>query len=213
LGIKAVVFDLDGTLYESEEYVRQLMTGIRDTLADLLSITAREADELLREVRSRLGSITLGLRELGISRSAFYDALLRRLDPGKHIKPRPELLKLFSNLRRMGLKLGCHTNASRALAEKVLEALGVSPEVFDVMITCDDADPKPTLEGYLKILDLLNLKPEEVLYVGDRWRVELEPAKKLGMRTALVSRRLQGDPDIFLRDVMELSERLRELDC
>ncbi|MCD6421632.1 MAG: HAD family hydrolase [Thaumarchaeota archaeon] len=211
--IKAVVFDLDGTLYESEEYVRQLMIGIRDTLADLLSITAREADELLREVRARLGSITLGLKELGISRSTFYSALLKRLDPGKHIEPRPELLKLFSNLRRMGLKLGCHTNASRALAEKVLEALGVDSKVFDVIITCDDADPKPTIDGYLKILNLLNLKPEEVLYVGDRWRVELEPAKKLGMRTALVSRRLQGDPDIFLRDVMELSEKLGELDC
>ena len=208
-----MVFDLDGTLYASEEYVRRLMIGMRDALADLLSITAREADELLREIRSRFGSVTLGLRELGISRSTFYDLLLKRLDPGEHIEPRPELLRLFSDLRRRGLKLGCHTNASRALAERVLEALGVDPKVFDAMVTCDDADPKPTPDGYLRILSLLDLRPEEVLYVGDRWRVELEPAKRLGMRTALVSRRLQGDPDIFLRDVMELSEKLGELDC
>ena len=208
-----MVFDLDGTLYESEEYVRQLMIGIRDTLADLLSITAREADELLREVRARLGSITLGLKELGISRSTFYSALLKRLDPGKHIKPRPELKKLLANLKAKKIKVGCHTNSSRKLAEKVLKCLGLSLKDFDLVITCDDVEPKPSEEGYLTVMKTLGLKPDEILYVGDRWEVEVEPAKKLGMKTALVSRKQHGDPDIRLKDVMEILDKLDELDC
>ena len=47
----------------------------------------------------------------------------------------------------------------------------------------------------------------------DSWEVDVEPAKRLGMKTALVSQRPRGDPDIYLRDVMELLDRLDELDC
>jgi len=55
------------------------------------------------------------------------------------------------------------------------------------------------------------LEPRQVLYVGDRWRIELEPAKKLGMKTVLVSSKLDGDPDLVIGDVLELLEKLRSL--
>ena len=84
---------------------------------------------------------------------------------------------------------------------------------FDLVITCDDVEPKPSEEGYLTVMKTLGLKPDEILYVGDRWEVEVEPAKKLGMKTALVSRKHHGDPDIYLKDVMEILDKLDELDC
>ena len=62
-------------------------------------------------------------------------------------------------------------------------------------------------------MKILGLRPDEILYVGDRWEVEVEPAKRLGMRTALVSQKTRGDPDVYLGDVMELLDRLDELDC
>lgn len=89
---------------------------------------------------------------------------------------------------------------------------GIPPEIFDVIVTCDDAEPKPMPEGYLKIVEALGLMPEEILYVGDRWKVELEPAKRLGMRTALVADKPRGEPDLIIRDVLELREKLKLLD-
>jgi len=211
LKIKGIVFDLDGTLYESGGYVRQLMEGIRDTLAEFLSMDVQASEKLLHRIRAEYGSITLGLKSLGIRRSDFYRRLVDKLTPERFIKPRPELLDLLSTLRRKGFKLACHTNASRALADKVLNALKIPPSIFDIIVTCDDADPKPTPDGYLKIIEALKLRPEELLYVGDRWRVELEPAKKLGMKTVLVSSKPEGKPDLIIRDVLELPERIQSL--
>ncbi|RLG04972.1 MAG: hypothetical protein DRN61_01990 [Thaumarchaeota archaeon] len=204
LKVKAVVFDLDGTLYKSESYVRQLIDGIRDSLAEILSISSQEAEKLIQELRLRFGSITLGLKSLGIERSTFYDKLVGKLAPEKLIKPSSSMLEMLLEFKKMGLKIGCHTNASRKLAEKVFKALQIDPRIFDVLVTCDDADPKPTPSGYLKILKALKLKPGEVMYVGDRWRVELEPARRLGMKTVLISDQVEGSPDYVIKDILEL---------
>jgi len=209
LKIKAVVFDIDGTLYKSESYVEQLTKGICQTLSEFLSTSYEEAEKIFHELRSEFGSISLGLRKLGIDRAKFYGILVDKLDPRSSIPPRPKLAALFKKLKEAGLKVGCHTNSSRRLAEKVLEALQVDLKLLDVLVTCDDAEPKPLPDGYLKILSTLGLKPGEVLYVGDRWRVELEPAKKLGMKTALVSSRSEGEPDLVMEDVLELPEKIK----
>jgi len=210
LKVKAIIFDLDGTLYKSESYLRQLADGIRDTLAELLSISSQEAEKLIKELRLRFGSITLGLKSLGIKRSIFYERLVEKLSPENLIEPNHELLRMLLEFKRMGLKLGCHTNASRKLARKVFKTLQIDPEMFDVLITCDDADPKPTPSGYLKILEVLKLKPEEIMYVGDRWRVELEPAKELGMKTVLISDMVQGSPDYLINDISDLRKVIRD---
>jgi len=210
LKIKAVIFDLDGTLYKSESYVRQLIDGIRDTIAEILSISSQEAEKLVQELRLKFGSITLGLRSLGVERSMFYDRLVRKLTPEKLIKPNPSMLEMLLEFKRMGLKIGCHTNASRRLAEKVFKALQIDSRIFDVLVTCDDADPKPTPSGYLKILEVLKLKPDEVVYVGDRWGVELEPAKRLGMKTVLISNQVKGSPDYIINDILELRKIIHD---
>ena len=210
LKIKAVIFDLDGTLYKSESYVRQLIDGIRDTLAEILSINSKEAENVIQELRFKFGSITLGLRSLGVERSMFYDRLVRKLTPEKLIKPNPSMLEMLLEFKRMGLKIGCHTNASRRLAEKVFKALQIDLRIFDVLVTCDDADPKPTPSGYLKILEVLKLKPDEVVYVGDRWGVELEPAKRLGMKTVLISNQVKGSPDYIINDILELRKIIHD---
>lgn len=209
--IKAVVFDLDGTLYESEEYTRQLIESICNTLAELLSIDIQDAEKLLHELRMRYGSITLGLKSLGIEKSEFYRSLVDKLSPERLLKARPQLLELLSELKRRGFKLACHTNASKALAEKVLNALRIPLKTFDIIVTCEDAEPKPMPDGYLKIAEALRLKYDEILYVGDRWRVELEPAKKLGMKTALISSKPVGAPDLILKNVLDLSEKIGSL--
>ncbi|MEM4765858.1 MAG: HAD hydrolase-like protein, partial [Nitrososphaerota archaeon] len=74
------------------------------------------------------------------------------------------------------------------------------------------AEPKPMPDGYLKIVELLGISPSEILYVGDRWRVELETAKRLGMKTALVADVPRSEPDLVIQDVLELWDKLRFLE-
>jgi len=213
LGVRAVIFDIDGTLYYSSGYLRHLTGAVIEALAELMGVDLREAELIFRSVKDRVKTISTGLKLLGIDRRRFYEVVVERVEPCKYIRPRPELKELLSHLRARGIRVGCHTNSSRRLAEMVLRCLGLSLEDFDLVITCDDAEPKPSEDGYLAAMKILGLRPEEILYVGDRWEVEVEPAKRLGMRTALVSPKPRGDPDLHLRDVMELLDRLDELDC
>ena len=213
MGIKAVVFDIDGTLYYSSSYLRHLTRSIIEALAELMKVDLKEAEMRFLSIKNQVKTISMGLKLLGIDRHRFYEVVVEKVEPCKYIRPRPELKKLLANLKAKKIKVGCHTNSSRKLAEKVLKCLGLSLNDFDLVITCDDAEPKPSEEGYLTVMKILGLKPDEILYVGDRWEVEIEPAKKLGMKTALVSRKLHGEPDIRLGDVMEILDKLDELDC
>ena len=213
MGVRAIVFDVDGTLYYSEGYLRHLTRAIIEVLAELMEVDLRRAELIFHSVKSRVKTVSMGLKLLGIDRRRFYEMVVERVEPCKYIRPRPELKKLLADLRDKNIKIGCHTNSSRRLAEMVLRCLGLRLEDFDLVITCDDAEPKPSEDGYLMAMKILGLRPNEILYVGDRWEVEVEPAKRLGMRTALVSQKPHGDPDMYLGDVMELLDRLDELDC
>lgn len=209
--LKAVVFDVDGTLYRSDSYVKHLRKTMVEVLAHLLGVGFDEAYRRLREVKARVRTFSLSVEVLGIDRRTFYNLVADRVEACKYIPRRPELKTMLRELHALGLKVGCHTNSGRRLAEKVLECLGLGLKDFDVCVTSEDAAPKPLEGGYLLFLSRLGLNPDEVLYVGDRWSVEVEPAKKLGMLTALVASRPRGEPDLYLRDVVELPDILRSL--
>jgi len=209
--LKAVIFDVDGTLYRSESYSKHLSMIIDEALAEILGVDVEDAHKMLQEVKAKVLTVSLSVEALGVNRHIFYELVARKVRACEHIPRRPELRKMFEELRAMELRLGCHTNSGRSLAEKVLRCLDLTFNDFDVCVTSDDADPKPMPGGYLKLLKLLKVKAGEALYVGDRWVAEVEPAKRLGMRTALVAPEPKGQPDLWLRDVVELPERLREL--
>lgn len=209
--IRAVVFDVDGTFYRSREYVRHLRRIMDEVLAEILGIDVVEAHRRLGEVKRRLLTVSASVEALGVDRKVFYERVAERVRPCDYIPRREGLREMLGELRSMGLALGCHTNSGRKLMEKVLRCLGLRVEDFDVCLTSDDAEPKPSLQGYLKLLELLELRAGEVLYVGDRWRVEVEPAKRVGMLTALVAPEPRGNPDMYLRDVLELPGKLKPL--
>ncbi|MDW7977538.1 MAG: HAD hydrolase-like protein, partial [Candidatus Caldarchaeum sp.] len=127
--------------------------------------------------------------------------------PEKFIVPSPTVAEMLRNIRRRGVVVGLHTNSGRRLALKVLSCLGVDEECYDFMVSSDDAEPKPDLAGYVVLLSKAGVKAFESLYVGDRCDVEIAPAKKLGMQTALVHSEACVYADFFLKDVIEV-ERL-----
>jgi putative hydrolase of the HAD superfamily len=49
---------------------------------------------------------------------------------------------------------------------------------------CDKSNPKM----YKKVLEILNLKPEEAVMIGDDMRLDIMLPKKLGIKTILLDR-------------------------
>ena len=71
--------------------------------------------------------------------------------------------------------------------KKVLPVLNIDSKLFSHILSSEMLkEPKPALEGFYKMIELSNLKPEEILYIGDHLVKDILPAKKVGLKTGLI---------------------------
>lgn len=145
------------------------------------------------------------------------------------IWPVPNLKEILRHLLKMDLKLGIISNsqfytplAFEALIGRSPETLGFEPDLL--VWSFATGRKKPDTEFYRVFVDKLegnNLDPEQVLYVGNDIRKDIEPAKSLGMRTALFvgdKRSIRHEeaelenaafkPDLVADDLFQISDSL-----
>lgn len=84
------------------------------------------------------------------------------------------------------LPKGILSNFNTTLAEKISNMF---PGVFTSVITSEEMKcAKPSLDFYKKAIDAVGLAPENILYVGDSLKLDMEPALKVGMNAWLIDR-------------------------
>lgn len=127
----------------------------------------------------------------------FNAELLRLLG----IIPTPALLKtIFTNctylpwekfddtqvLSEIEIPMGIISNFNTTLKDKLQQFFG---SVFkDILVSEELGVAKPALAFYEKALEKLNYKPNEVLYIGDSLKLDIEPASSLGIKSLLIDR-------------------------
>jgi putative hydrolase of the HAD superfamily len=98
-------------------------------------------------------------------------------------------LKLVKLLTELGKKyrLFIITNGTRTQVERKIAYLGLDYHAFDPRIYCyDQGWVKPEPAPFLAAIESLNMKPEEIVYVGDREDVDIEGAQAVGMKAIFV---------------------------
>lgn len=171
MGIKAVVFDLDGTLVDTApDFIVSLKA--------LLKEEDRQApsDELIRNTVSNGASalVSLGF-SLNEDHSEFERLRLRLLalytqhlaDSSATFEGIDELLAWF---KVQGIAWGVATNKPAQYALPLMKALDLTPT--NNCIICPDHvnERKPHPESLHLAARLLNCKTEEIIYVGDHQR-------------------------------------------
>ena len=190
--IKAVVFDVDNTLVDFTKWknaaVDAAIVAMIDAGLDLTPERARKKifriydrkgieyqgvfDDFLQEV---LGFVDYRVLAAGIV--AYRRAREGALVAYPHVNL--ALLRLF----RMRLKLAVVSDAPRLQVWMRLVQLGVDM-FFDTVVTFDDTGVrKPAPEPFKKALDMLAVRPEETLMVGDWAERDILGARTLGMHT------------------------------
>lgn len=154
----------------------------------MLGVDVATAANLLRKKQAAGKTVSKSVELLGLDRREFYGRLAREVKIEEFVSPNPRVVGMLKRLRKRGIKVVLHTNSGSELAKKTLNTLRVSHNCFDLLVTSDDTEPKPSLAGYRFILSATRARAREAVYVGDRFEVEIEPAKRLGMRTILVGR-------------------------
>ncbi len=214
--LKVIGWDLDGTLYPSSA---QLNTAIHvakiAAVADALGTNKQAAAVRFAEQYQVLGSNTAVLETFGIPGEQFFLDLWNSLPLSEFIAPNPVLAHQLQNLAKVSnipQVILTNSNSQKTVLLK-LSAAHIPHEVFDSIYTSVELGvTKPHLSAFAPLYERHGCLPEQVLYVGDRIETDLEPAQKLGIKTAYISDRDTNEPgfpwDMFGKDAADICMQL-----
>ena len=186
----AVVFDLFGTLVPggtSSQRAKVSRTMAADLSVDPAQFLAAFEDTFDARTRGFLGDLasTLGVvaEQLGARPSveAIARAAARRLGLTRTLHQATWALPVLDDLRRAGLSLAVVSDCSPD-TPAVWPGSALSERFDAVSFSCVVGVRKPDPRIYRVVLDQLQLRAENCIYVGDGGSQELSGASKLGMR-------------------------------
>ena len=211
--IKNFIFDCDGVLYNDLEKVfGQVSKKMTEYIAKKLNLDLKKAKELQTNYFHKYNTSLNGLMiHHKINPNEFlkyvHDINLDFLE--KDLVLRKELLKLEA-------KKIVFTNGSHDHVKNITKHLGID-DLFDGVFDIVDCNfiPKPAIESYEKLSKKFNINPNETLFIEDIAK-NLEPAKKLGMKTVWMINdeywgKKDSDKDFIDLKIKNLSSFLKEI--
>ena len=181
--LRAVIFDLDGTLIDTADEFVVVVQALRAEHGLVAMDPGRIRQSVSNGARA-LVALGLGLEEQDPS---FENKRLRLLELysevlGSVAKPYPGIETLVAELERRGIAWGISTNKPRAYTEPLLERVAIRPAPGSVVCPDDVKERKPHPESLYLNCRQLNCAPHEAIYVGDHQR-DIEAGRRAGMYT------------------------------
>lgn len=188
---KLVIFDLDGTLADTDLVMVQTMLDFlqrynpsrKVSLIELLRLSGPPITETLKHYFPHLDQ----------------DKLVKEFaDVARHMYPKyalafPGIQTFLTELAQAQIPVAIVTSKLRRNALITLQEIGLS-DAFQYMVSLDDVQqPKPHPEGILKTLNHFNVSAFETLFIGDS-TYDYEAALQANVSSALVTWSLKGYP-------------------
>jgi len=186
VNIKGIIFDFDGTLFDSSRIgFHIVMDSPFDSLRILKERIVRRrfagrdflnGGNYYNAFFSELGKIFFTERKISPEKiekqqkwyfDTYMACMIRVLK--KHYNPRPGLEELLARIDSRGSPIQAAIYSDYPALKERMEALGL-PSVKHIKLYGPESygAQKPAARPFLKIAEELNLKPEEVLVIGDR---------------------------------------------
>lgn len=207
MNIHTILFDLDGTLIDTNELINESFRhtfkqfGLEYTHEEILAFNGPP-------LQATFEKIDLDKAEAMISTYRKHN--LAHHD--SYVKAFPNVKDTLELLKESGLKLGIVTTKMRKTAIRGMKLTGIY-DYFDTIIGLDDiTNAKPHPEPVLTAMKYLNADPETTLMIGDNSH-DIESGQNAGVKTAGVSWSLKGEealrkyyPTYMLQDMKDLIE-------
>jgi putative hydrolase of the HAD superfamily len=187
---KVFIFDLDDTLHNASAHIFPVMNrAMTQYIMDKLILNEIEAHNLRQHYWRVYGATLKGLmRHHGVDPYHF-------LYETHKLITLPEMVLQTKRLRYMlqtlhGRKV-IFTNAPRGYALRVLDLLGIG-DCFELVFSVESAafHAKPSVRGFQRLLKSIRARASDCIIMEDTLSA-LMTAKRLGMRTIWVTKKLQ----------------------
>jgi beta-phosphoglucomutase family hydrolase len=199
--IRAVIFDLDGVIVESEdahiEAERQTFQehNVKISAEELHTYTGTMAKVMFTELIAKY-KLNTTFEEINSQKE---EILLKLLD--QDAEPTKGVLNLIQELKRRGIKLAVGSSSNRKLVNYILNKLNLT-HTFDCVITAEDIEhSKPDPEIFLKAATELGVKPNQCLVIEDS-KLGVEAAKSAGMKSIGYRNPHSGNQDLSKADAI-----------
>lgn len=208
--IRAVIFDMDGLLLDSERVAVSLFAEAAETLdlpwrhevgLAMVGLNSRDSDAVIRR---ELGDDypVLQLREAFGER---YEAAIA----ARRIPLKPGVNEVFDRLDAIGLPRAVATSTRRSRALPKLDAVGLLSRVHTVVCGDEVARGKPAPDIFLAAARALGVAPADCLVLEDS-NAGVRGALAAGMRPVMIPDLLQPDDDVLAAGV-PLRENLHRI--
>ncbi len=160
--IRAVIFDLDGTL----------------------TVPILDFDAIRREIGLQRGPVWEAILEMNPSDRQKAEAILLRheIDAARICRLQPDTTMILSELDRRGLAVAVLTRNCRESWKIVRDRFNFN---IDYSYTREDGPMKPDPAPVIELAQRMKVKPEDSLVVGD-FLFDIQAGKSAGTKTALL---------------------------
>ncbi len=212
--LKAVIFDKDGVLVDTEEVVIQSIENVVSKYSDI-PYDKNDGNIL----RGATADVTFGLVNKKYKIPFTVEETLKKYheEYTKLLEERDVIfdgvVELLEELKKNNILFGIGTNSSRERTKISLKNL---INYFDVIVTPEDVKAsKPAPDAFLKVSEMLGVLPEECVVIGDTNNDSLaasEANMKFVFRNHDLDIKIEPKPDLTINSMKELSiEELKKL--
>jgi HAD superfamily hydrolase (TIGR01509 family) len=164
---RAVVFDLDGLMFNTEELYQEVGAELLRRRGYVFT------QELLDQMMGRPSHVALQLMIDTHTLKATVEELLAETDEifpeilGTRLAPMPGLVELIASLERHNIPKGIATSSRRSFVERVLGKFDYQARFWPVLTSEDITEGKPHPEIYLQAAQRLAVSPAAMLVLED----------------------------------------------
>lgn len=206
MDIRTILFDLDGTLIDTNELI---IASFTHTLKEH-SETPYSREQILSFIGPPLYDSLAKVAPDNVEAMVATYREHNLANHDKYVTAYPTVVDTIKTLKENGYQLGIVTTKMRDTALLGLKLTGME-DAFDVVIGLDDVtNAKPHPEPIIKALTQLNANPVNAIMVGDNYH-DIEAGQNAGIKTAGVAWSIKGKevlatykPDYMLEEMSDL---------
>jgi len=190
--MKAVIFDLDDTLYPYIQHVHSGFAAVATYVDRHFGVPAKDAYATLRlacECDARGNEFQRLCDVHRLNHSIVPDLLREYISHSPQLWLTHDAAAVLSTLRSSGWRLGLLTNGDPSVQRKKVEVLGLAALIDHVVYASEHAPGgKPAPEPFVEVLRRLQVAPHDAVMVGDDTVNDVDGARAVGIRTIFLAR-------------------------